>query len=189
LNLTLDEEKALLKALDGSFPAYTPTVVLAMNTGPRRSELFRGQVGDSDPKTGKLAIRQTKVRKPAVLRHVPLTPLALDAYNILAEGKPVGAPLCSQLDGESQLTQTQYWFDPCVKEAGLVDFHFHDLRHTAASRWVMNGVPLAVVSRYLGNANIQMTMRYAHMSLDNDERAIAAMMPVYTTKTGTSQHR
>jgi integrase len=49
----------------------------------------------------------------------------------------------------------------------------------------MNGV-LAVVSRYLGHANIQMTMRYAHMSPDDDERAITAMMHIYEDKTGVT---
>lgn len=133
------------------------------------------------------AIRQTKTRKSPALRYVPLTPLALDAYNTLADGKLVGAPLCSQLeDDESPLTQSDYWFAGCVEDAKLIDFHFHDLRHTAASRWVMNGVPLAVVASYLGHANIQMTMRYAHMSPDNDERAIAAMMSVYRDKGATT---
>jgi integrase len=73
--------------------------------------------------------------------------MALEAYHTLAKGKPVGAPLCSQLeDDESTLTQSDYWFVPCVQAAGLVDFHFHDLRHTAASRWVMNGTPSSAVT-------------------------------------------
>jgi integrase len=115
-----------------------------------------------------------------------MTPLAVGAYRTLAAGKHAGALLCTQLDGRSPLTQTQYWFDPCVKKAGLVDFHFHDLRHTAASRWVMNGVPLAAVAGFLGHRNIQMTMRYSHLQPGNHERAIAAMMSIYEEKTDTS---
>ena len=76
-----------------------------------RSELFRMLVGDYEPGTNLLDIRQTKVRRSSALRHVPMTPRALDAYYTLANGKPVRTPLCSQLDGESVLTQTQYWFD------------------------------------------------------------------------------
>jgi integrase len=64
----------------------------------------------------------------------------------------------------------------------LTNSHYHDLRHTAASRWVINGVPLAVVGLYLGHANIQLTMRYAHISPNNDERAIAAMMKICATE-------
>jgi integrase len=113
--------------------------------------------------------------------------MALEAYHTLAKGKPVGAPLCSQLeDDESTLTQSDYWFVPCVQAAGLVDFHFHDLRHTAASRWVMNGTPLAVVSGYLRHKTIQMTMRYSHMFPDNDERSIAAQMAIYEEKRATT---
>jgi integrase len=110
--------------------------------------------------------------------------MAIAAYEALAKGKKIGDRLCTQPDRKTPVIETKYCFDDCVDAAKLVDFRFHDLRHTAASRWVMNGVPLAVVSRYLGHANIQMTMRYAHLSPDNDERAIAAMMSVYSTKPG-----
>lgn len=55
-------------------------------------------------------------------------------------------------------------FEGAVKKAGLVDFHFHDLRHTFASRLVMKGVPLAAVSELLGHTSVAMTMRYAHLS-------------------------
>jgi integrase len=58
----LDEERALLKALEARFPEYIPIVVLAIHTGPRRSELFRAVVGDYDFGTRKMAIHQTKTR-------------------------------------------------------------------------------------------------------------------------------
>lgn len=38
----------------------------------------------------------------------------------------------------------------------------HALRHTFATQAVAAGVPLSVVSRQLGHADIQTTMRYAH---------------------------
>jgi len=43
------------------------------------------------------------------------------------------------------------------------DYPLHDNRHTACSRWVMGGVPLAAVGKYVGHSSIQMTMRYAHL--------------------------
>lgn len=49
------------------------------------------------------------------------------------------------------------------QRAGLVDFHFHDLRHTFASWLVMAGVPLATVSTLLGHKSLSMTMRSAHL--------------------------
>ncbi|HJN39525.1 MAG TPA: site-specific integrase, partial [Chloroflexota bacterium] len=50
--------------------------------------------------------------------------------------------------------------------AGLVNFHFHDLRHTFASRLVERGVPLLHVSKLLGHSTILMTQRYSHASED-----------------------
>ena len=44
--------------------------------------------------------------------------------------------------------------------------------YTTASHAVMNGVPVPVVSRLLGHANVQMTLRYAHLA-DRDIEAAA----------------
>ncbi len=41
---------------------------------------------------------------------------------------------------------------------------FHDLRHTFASHWVMNGGDLFKLQKLLGHKSVQMTMRYAHLA-------------------------
>lgn len=41
---------------------------------------------------------------------------------------------------------------------------FHDLRHTFASHWMMNGGDLFKLQKILGHKTVQMTMRYAHLS-------------------------
>jgi integrase len=41
---------------------------------------------------------------------------------------------------------------------------FHDLRHTFASHWVMNGGSIFKLQQILGHQSIQMTMRYAHLA-------------------------
>ena len=57
-------------------------------------------------------------------------------------------------------------------EAGIEDCRLHDLRHTHASHAVMSGVPIPVVSRLLGHADVGMTLRYAHLG-DRDIKAAA----------------
>jgi len=51
---------------------------------------------------------------------------------------------------------------PAMAKAGIVDCHFHDLRHTFATRLVQSGVDLYKVQRLLGHKSPMMTQRYAH---------------------------
>ena len=41
---------------------------------------------------------------------------------------------------------------------------FHDLRHTFASKLMMNGADIGSVQKLLGHKDITMTMRYSHLS-------------------------
>ena len=50
-------------------------------------------------------------------------------------------------------------FKPFLKQAGLPNIRFHDLRHTAATTLLSRGVPVKVVSEMLGHANISITLQ------------------------------
>ena len=56
-----------------------------------------------------------------------------------------------------------------------MDFTFHDLRHTFASRLVMAGVDLPTVKELMGHKSIAMTLRYMHLSIDHKQRAVRAL--------------
>jgi integrase len=64
-----------------------------------------------------------------------------------------------------------------LEEAGLpVDVRFHDLRHTAGTLALRQGVPLHTVSKMLGHADPEMTLRrYAHVLDDMRDDAARAM--------------
>ncbi len=46
----------------------------------------------------------------------------------------------------------------------IEDFHFHDLRHTAASWMRMQGADVHTVAQLLGHKDLRMATRYQHLS-------------------------
>ena len=50
------------------------------------------------------------------------------------------------------------------KSDPILDFRFHDLRHTTASRLRHLGVPIEDVAEALGHSDTRVTQRYAHIA-------------------------
>jgi integrase len=61
---------------------------------------------------------------------------------------------------------TRAWRN-ALKRAGIVNFRWHDLRHTWASWHVQNGTSLYELQQLGGWSNFDMVMRYSHLSSDH----------------------
>lgn len=61
-------------------------------------------------------------------------------------------------------------FQKALKEAGIADFKYHDLRHTCASHLAMNGATQGELMEILGHRSPAMTRRYAHFSKEHISR-------------------
>jgi integrase len=74
-------------------------------------------------------------------------------------------------------------FKQTLKQAGLRDIRFHDLRHTAASIMLKNGIPLVDVSRYVGHASPAITLTlYVHLLPGGLEHTAKVMDDLLTPK-------
>jgi len=62
-----------------------------------------------------------------------------------------------------------------VKAAGLVDFRFHDLRHTAATRMADAGADAFTLAAILAHSDIRMTSRYTHATDEARRRAVETL--------------
>lgn len=81
----------------------------------------------------------------------------------------VGKPM----DGMNLL---HYHFLPLLKRAGLPRIRFHDLRHTAATLMLAQGINPKIVSERLGHASISITLDlYSHVLPDMQDQAAAAI--------------
>lgn len=80
-------------------------------------------------------------------------------------------------------------FRAAVERAGLIDFCWHDLRHTWASWHVQKGTPLNVLQELGGWSSVTMVQRYAHLSGEHlrawVERPVLALVVNNTCHTGT----
>ena len=156
----------------GAFQGYTdhlmPLTLLALNTGLRRGELTQLRWGDIDLKAKRLTVR-AGYAKSGQARHVPLNSEALAVLKAWAK----------QHEGEGPLfavkTLQKSWAG-LIEDAQLEDFHFHDLRHTFASKLVMAGVDLNTVRELMGHADISMTLRYAHLAPEHKAAAVELLV-------------
>jgi integrase len=71
---------------------------------------------------------------------------------------------CNKQGGFIVHTTLLYHFSKLLKEAGLPQVRFHDLRHSAATLLLSMGVPAKVVQELLGHSRIGMTLdTYSHV--------------------------
>jgi len=159
------------RLIEGADPAWKAMIVLACRTGLRIGELRALRWQDVDLVAGKLTVRQavwkTEIGTPKGGRSREI-PLSDDAKTVLLAHRHLRSKLVFCNGDGSMLTKEQLkhpLWRACTR-AGLREIGWHVLRHTFASQLVMMGVPLKVVQELLGHADIQMTMRYAHLSPD-----------------------
>jgi len=55
-------------------------------------------------------------------------------------------------------------FNKAMDLAEIEDFRFHDLRHTFASHYLMNGGDLLSLKEILGHSDLKMVQRYTHLA-------------------------
>lgn len=78
---------------------------------------------------------------------------------------------CLRDKWSSQFT-LNYWFVKAREAIRMPELHFHDVRHSAASAMIQDGVDLHTVGAVLGHRSAASTRRYAHLATDNLKAAI-----------------
>jgi integrase len=142
-----------------------PIVLLALNAGLRRGEIFHLRWGDINLTTKWLKVAG-KTSKNKQTRQIPLN---IEATHVLEGWRQQCGAVTSAVYvfpgiADKRLTTITTSWRSVRMLAGLEDFHFHDLRHHFASRLVQSGVDLNSVRELLGHAEITMALRYAHLA-------------------------
>lgn len=164
-----------LPGLDGVYADHLkPLVLLALNTGLRRGELFALAWEYVDLDHGQLTVAGENA-KSGRTRHIPLNSAVSEILRLWYEqgvGKGLVFP---SADGERLDNVNTSWHG-VLAAAGIQNFRFHDLRHSFASKLVMAGADLYVVKELLGHHSIAMTERYAHLAPEHKAAAVALLV-------------
>ena len=133
-------------------PLMYPIVVIALETAMRRGEILRLRWEHVHLERRVAFLPLTKNGRS---RYVPLSSRAVDVLRgmqSLPEGPVFPISMCAM----------QASFTKAVKRAKMPDFHFHDLRHTAASRMASKLPNLIELAAVTGHSSLQMLKRYYH---------------------------
>ena len=158
-----DERERLLSACrESASPDLYPAVLLALSTGARQQEVLGLRWPQVDLARRVATLHETKNGERRVL---PLAGPALDLLRDRSKVRRIDTDLV--FPGRTDPTKPvdlRTPFETALKRARIEGFHWHDLRHTAASYLAMNGASLAEIAEILGHKTLAMVKRYAHLS-------------------------
>ena len=191
------EARALLAAAEGD--RLAALYRLALTLGLRRGELLGLRWQDVDLDGGRLRVARSLqrvngaivVKEPKTERSRrtlslgPAAVAALRAHHDRQTWERKAAGLRWRESGAVFTTSIGTTIDPdrlnkhykaLLGRAGLRDQRFHDLRHTAATLMLRDGLPVHEVSAVLGHAQTSTTLNvYSHVLPGGNDRAAAAM--------------
>lgn len=152
----------------------TAMIILSLKTGMRRGELFDLEWRSIDLINNVITV-QGETAKSSKTRHIPVSPIARDAIESWKRQSTVLEGRVFPSDSGGRLDNVNKSWNRVLKTAGIQGFRWHDMRHDFASQMVMKGVPLNTVRELCGHADLNTTLRYAHLAPDHKADAVALL--------------
>lgn len=157
------EELAILAAARADENLFIePAIILALETAMRRGELLKVTAADVNFELRHVVARDTKNGRT---RNVPISTRATQVLKALIDAQSAE----DRLNDEPLLALTpnahkKAFFNRVIPKSGVVDLHFHDLRHEAISRMAESGrFQLIELQAISGHRDMRMLQRYAHL--------------------------
>lgn len=174
-------ENELSRLLTHSPERLKAVIVIAINTGMRKSEIQNLRWREIDFTTGVITLEHTKNGER---RHIPINETVKKA---LLDQNEHGKSEYVFIKSDGEPYNVRKSFETALKKADIKDFVFHDLRHTFASYLVMRGVDLNTVRELLGHKSLEMTLRYSHLSQSHKMDAVQKLNSVFLPPSNITQ--
>ncbi len=156
--LTDEEEKRLIAT---SAPWLREIIIFALNTGMRRGEILALTWKGVDLFRKTVTVFHSKNGEP---RTIPINRTVIDLLKERSKVRSLKIDLVFYSKAHTAIdgNHLRRAFCLATTKVKLDDLHFHDLRHTFATRLVQAGIDIYKVQRLLGHKTPSMTQRYAH---------------------------
>ncbi|WP_375429022.1 tyrosine-type recombinase/integrase [uncultured Sphingomonas sp.] len=151
-----------------------PLILLSINTGCRRGELFDLTWSNVDMERRILTVTGATAKSRRT-RHIPLN---REATSVLTNWRAQCEDLAGLVfvnDAGVRFDRVNFSWRRLLKDAGIADFRWHDMRHHFASRLAMGGVDLNTIRELLGHSDYTMTLRYAHLAPEFKLKAVEVL--------------
>ena len=153
-----------------------PIVILALNTGMRRGEIFKLKWQDIDFELRHIVV-EGKNAKSGKTRYIEMNDIVYDLLiGWRQDQHNPDSLLIFPGDNDKPRNNIKKAWTSLLKAADIQNFRFHDLRHDFASQLVMKSVPLNTVRELLGHKDLVTTLRYAHLAKDIKAKAVATLV-------------
>jgi len=165
-----DDERHRLLSACRSHPELYLAMVLSLTTGARKAEIMSLHWNQIDFARQVITLNKTKNGETRSI------PLVGEAFMLLQERAKVRSLSDDRIFPPKAIAKKAEYINldkpwrAALKTACIADFHWHDLRHTAASYLAMSGVSLIEIAKVLGHRTLAMVARYSHLS---DEHIVA----------------
>ena len=169
-----DEERGSLIAIckESNNPALFMVMILALSTGARKMEILGLRWKDVDFNRKVITLQKTK---NGDIRVLPLAGYGLQLLEAhAAKGHNKEDFVFPNKFGTAPIEIKKCW-KTALRKAGVDNFRFHDLRHSAASYLAMNGASLPELAEVLGHKTLTMVKRYAHLSEAHTAKIVGKM--------------
>jgi integrase len=157
------ERRALLAEAGASASADLYLgVVLSLATGARQGEVLGLRWPDLDLNRATVTFRDTK---NGDTRTVPLPRETVSLLEVRRSSVSPDTDLVfPSARNRRKSVDLRQGFAAACRRAGIVDFRWHDLRHSAASALADSGASLLDIGVVLGHRSQQTTRRYTHLT-------------------------
>ncbi|UCH81341.1 MAG: tyrosine-type recombinase/integrase [Nitrospiraceae bacterium] len=145
-------------------PPLKSIVITALNTGMKKIELLNLKWENVDIDHGCIVLDKEGKSE----RMIPINDILKYTLINISRRQDVPYVFYNNTTGKPYRNISKS-FANARRRSNIKNFHFRDLRHTFASRLIMEGVEINKVMKILGHKSLKTTLKYAHLASSHED--------------------